>query len=569
MRLLLLSLLLMHLLAGPVSGQTEGNYDPAEVCKAPLLPAQVRLAYQQAYEQYSSRQGATARQQATTVAVKVHNVLTMQGVGDVAAYLNQVFAVLNTKFAPMGISFFQLGEVHYIQNDNFYDLAMSEDKELTSAHSVQNAVNLYFVGNADGSNGYAYPPNLDSARNTRSWNALFVSTSRNIPQSQIINEVIPHEMGHYFGLLHTHEHGSASNLDPATREYVTRGTGANCAYAGDQICDTPADPYLLLITSDRQLAQSSCSSGFMSTLDPRREVYRPDVTNLMSYYRGCRTSLTPQQYDRMKWGLSLRNQVNPDPADRYYIDGQVRLLHQPIATSYCAGAAMEVAYWQYGELQNGSQLRLRLTQSDGSSPVELPATSIEGTRLSGTLPPNLPSGTYRVQVIATNSAVASAATDLLVVGKPTISVQQTGGKLILQSSSAGTNQWYLNGVAIKDSVRQQLYPTEAGTYTVQTTEAGCTMASDPFVITAPEPTDKLSVLLYPNPNRGSFWVELPSHPGPWQAEVFTLSGQPVLQASSSPDAPDRHPIGIRAPSGVYLLRITAGGKSTQVKFVVE
>lgn len=569
MRILLLPLLLIHLLACPVSGQTEAHPDPAEVCKAPQLSAQERLTYQRAYQQYSKRPGATARQQATTVAVKVHNVLTTQGAGDVAAYLDQVFAVLNTKFAPMGISFFQLGEVHYIRSDNFYDLAMSEDKELTSAYSVQNAVNLYFVGNADGSNGYAYPPNLDSTRNTRSWNALFVSTGRNIPPSQIINEVIPHEMGHYFGLLHTHEYGSTDNLNPSTREYVTRGSGANCAYAGDQICDTPADPYLLLIASDRQLAQSSCSSGFMSTLDPQREVYRPDVTNLMSYYRGCRANLTPQQYDRMKWGLSLRNQVNPDPSDRYYIDGQVRLLHQLTTTSSCAGATMEVAYWQYGELQGNSQLRLRLTRSDDSSPIDLPATSVDGTRLSAVLPTHLPSGTYQVQVVATNSAVASAATNLVVVGRPTVAVQQSGGRLVLRSSSPDNNQWYLNGVALKDSVRQQLYPLEAGTYTVEVTQAGCRLASEPFVITATEPTDKLSVLLYPNPNGGSFWVELPSHPGPWQADVFTLSGQLIFQTQSTPNVPECQPIGIRAPSGMYLLRVTAGGKSTQIKFVIE
>ncbi|WP_207506029.1 zinc-dependent metalloprotease [Telluribacter humicola] len=553
----------------PAWGQVETPRDPAEICGTPAISEQDRQTYLSAYQQFSQRQQVTARRQATQIAIKVHNVLTAQGVGDASPYLEQVFAVLNAKFAPMGISFFQLGEVNFIRNDNFYNLAMSRDHELTSAHSVQNAINLYFVGSADGSNGYAYPPNLDSTRNTRSWNALFISTNLNVSTTQIINEVIPHEMGHYFGLLHTHEHGSSGNLDPATREYVTRGAGANCTYAGDQICDTPADPYLLLITSDRQLAQSSCSSGFMSTMDPQREVYRPDVTNLMSYYRGCRTSLTPQQYDRMKWGLSLRNQVNPDPSDRYYIDGQVRLLHQPVATRYCAGAAMEVALWQYGQLQSGSQLRLRLTRADGSSPVELPATSVEGSRLRVTLPNRLASGSYKVQVIATNSAVASAATSLVIVGKPTITVQQTGGKLMLQSSSTGTNQWYLNGVALKDSVRQQLYPTEAGTYTVQATEAGCTQASEPFVITSTEPTDKPSVVLYPNPNRGSFWVELPSHSGPWQADVFSMNGQPISQTRSIPEVPGRRSVAVKAPPGTYLLRITAGGKSTQVKFVVE
>ncbi|HEV7347562.1 zinc-dependent metalloprotease [Telluribacter sp.] len=569
MRALSILLLLLLTLVFPSNGQVDWPLDPTLPCLAPSPSARELQAYAAAYQQYKTQNESTARKQATQVAIKVHHVLTSQGQGDVSAYLAQVFTVLNAKFAPMGLSFFQFGTINYIRSDEFYDLAMSEDKALTSTHNVHNAVNLYFVGNADGANGYAYPPSLDSTKNTSHWNSLFISTNRTTPPAQIINEVIPHEMGHYFGLLHTHEHGTAGNLDPTTREYVTRGAAANCAYAGDQICDTPADPYLLLIASDRQLAQSICSSSFFTNLDPRRELYRPDVTNLMSYYRGCRTSFTPQQYDRMRWGLSLRNQVNPDPADRYYIDGQLRFLLEPTTATYCAGSELQVGLRQYGAPEEGNQFRLRLSGTTGTNAVEVPATLLDNTRLRVALPANLPSGTYQVQVVGSRPAVVSAATPVPITGIPQVTVDQVNGKLVLRASNASSHQWYRDGVALKDSTRQLLYPAGAGAYTVQVSQAGCTAASEPFVITATDPANQASILVYPNPNRGSFWVEVPVHTSPEQTAVFSLSGQPLFHELLSTSDQHRSFIRMQAPPGTYLLRITIGGQTSSTTFVID
>jgi hypothetical protein len=44
----------------------------------------------------------------------------------------------------------------------------------------------------------------------------------------------PHEIGHYFNLLHTHETAYGSECP----------SGSNCGTAGDLVCDTPADPEL-------------------------------------------------------------------------------------------------------------------------------------------------------------------------------------------------------------------------------------------------------------------------------------------------------------------------------------
>jgi hypothetical protein len=565
MRILYAVTLFLFFVLPPSSAQPE-----LSPCGTPPLSGPERRDLSLAFQHFSSTDRANARLLATALAIKVHIVLNARGEGDVAGYLQPVLAVLNTKFAPIGVSFFQLGAVNYLRSDELYDLAMSEDKALTAAHNVHNAINLYFVGSADGSNGYAYPPSLDSAGNTRAWNALFISTKSTLPPAQVIQEVIPHEMGHYFGLLHTHEWGTENNLDSATREYVTRGPETNCSVAGDQLCDTPADPYLLLIASERQLAQTVCSSSFFSTLDPRREVYRPDVNNLMSYYRGCRTSFTPQQYERMRWGLTLRNKLHPNPDERYFLDGQVRLFHERVSGTSCAGAALEVLLRPYGELETRNQFRIRLTGATNTPPLEVPAAPVGSTRLlRATLPAELASGTYTLQVVATLPAVVSAGTSLTVVGKPVVSAEQTGGRLVLRSSSSTGNQWYLNGTPLPDSTRQYLLPAAAGSYTVQVQQGTCRKESDAFVLTATEPAPSPEVVLYPNPNQGTFRVELPGWSGPWQAEVLTQSGQQVYQKFFPAGTSRGDTIELRAPAGTYVLRMTFHGHSVSRPFRVE
>ncbi|MCB0630437.1 MAG: T9SS type A sorting domain-containing protein, partial [Lewinella sp.] len=76
-----------------------------------------------------------------------------------------------------------------------------------------------------------------------------------------------HELGHFYGLYHTHETSFG-------REYVD---GTNCEVAGDLLCDTPADPNL-----GTPNLMSGCSYVGKIT-DPKGESYVPPVNNFMSY----------------------------------------------------------------------------------------------------------------------------------------------------------------------------------------------------------------------------------------------------------------------------------------------
>ena len=102
------------------------------------------------------------------------------------------------------------------------------------------------------------------------------------------------------------------------------------------------------------------------------------------------------------------------------------------------------------------------------------------------------SGNYTVKVTANGcTSAASAATNVIVnavATTPTINAEGpttfcNGSSVVLTSSSATGNQWYLNGNAINSATNQQYTATAAGNYTV-TVNNGCSSgASAPVAIT--------------------------------------------------------------------------------------
>jgi acetyl-CoA carboxylase beta subunit len=91
-------------------------------------------------------------------------------------------------------------------------------------------------------------------------------------QEQALNgSTLAHEVGHWFGLMHTH-----GNLDNGTDELVN---GSNCTDAGDLICDTPADPRLTGLVS------SNCvyNPPSVAPRDANGQLFAPETNNLMSY----------------------------------------------------------------------------------------------------------------------------------------------------------------------------------------------------------------------------------------------------------------------------------------------
>ena len=178
----------------------------------------------------------------------------------------------NGRYAEMQVQF-SLCSTNYIDDTDIFDNTLSynstEEKQIANAHNVKNVINIYFYPKAQTS-WANFPEDEDD------WIVMWNGHLTN-------NSTFSHELGHYFGLLHTHDRSNG-------RELVTREEGEkNCDTAGDLCCDTPADPKL----SSR--VNSECQYTGAAE-DANGVPYTPDVTNVMSYSRkSCRNTFSEEQ----------------------------------------------------------------------------------------------------------------------------------------------------------------------------------------------------------------------------------------------------------------------------------
>ena len=233
-------------------------------------------------EQFLQEQLAFRTSTATnSIPVKAHIIRQSDGSGGLPLNdLNDAMAELNSYYNVVGLNFFLCEGINYIDSDTYYDFQSSEENSLTGPNNVNGVINIYFTGSASANGnpvcGYAYFPGGPET----------IMMANGCTGSGL--GTLPHEMGHFFALTHTH---GISNVDASTEELVN---GSNCETTGDFICDTPADPSL-----------SGKVTGACQYLgnqrDANNDLYQPDPLNIMSYsLNQCLTVFSPQQIARMK-----------------------------------------------------------------------------------------------------------------------------------------------------------------------------------------------------------------------------------------------------------------------------
>ncbi len=139
-------------------------------------------------------------------------------------------ATVNAFYKNAGIQFIHCGEIDYINNSLYANFEKGISETICDQRDWPNVVNVYFAPNVyrmSGSNqvnlcGYAYTSSM-----TKNRVVMDNDCSTN-------GSTLAHELGHYFSLAHTHETNGGSELV----------NGTNCSTAGDDLCDTPADPGL-------------------------------------------------------------------------------------------------------------------------------------------------------------------------------------------------------------------------------------------------------------------------------------------------------------------------------------
>jgi len=221
------------------------------------------------------------------VPIKAHIVRTSGGTGGLTvAELTAAIANMNTFYINANMQFYLCDGIHYIDDNTYYDFNQTQEAALHAAHGVANLINIYFCNSVTSSGGsslcgYAYFPGGPDV----------IMMANNCATN---GSTLPHEMGHFFSLYHTH--GTTNGT--LTDELVD---ASNCVGAGDRVCDTEADPQLGNgnVTAACVYNNTAPYTGGV-TVDANGDPFVPNPNNIMSYARkACRTLFTPGQYARI------------------------------------------------------------------------------------------------------------------------------------------------------------------------------------------------------------------------------------------------------------------------------
>lgn len=263
----------------------------AQDCGSRVKPQQVN--YMRGFEeQLRGFDGALTRG-IRDFPLKVHVLRRSDGTGGLSE--QQVRTVLertNQLYVLANIRFVLHENINFIPNSTYFDKFEEEQEEVfCRQHDVKNVINVYFFPQMDYC-GYAHFPEDRIDRVMMNNDCVLNGTT------------LSHELGHYFSLYHTHETATGT-------EWVKR---TNCQTAGDELCDTPADPNLGRV---KGCTPDCAYSG--TERDSRGDLYAPMADNIMSYnsYKSCRIKFTPQQFSRINFcALNQRNYLkipNPTP----------------------------------------------------------------------------------------------------------------------------------------------------------------------------------------------------------------------------------------------------------------
>jgi hypothetical protein len=166
--------------------------------------------------------------QNATVNVRIHISRTSNGTDPSAsqADANRMINILDAAYAAANIDFHLCG-IYYLDDNNYH----------TGWDPYDNAHDENDLIVALGNNYKKYTLNIfvtDLKRHLHghsNWPEDFMDLIE-IDKDNIFQTTLPHEVGHYFGLLHTRDHQFGYEL----------ADGTNSSVAGDMIADTPAEP---------------------------------------------------------------------------------------------------------------------------------------------------------------------------------------------------------------------------------------------------------------------------------------------------------------------------------------
>lgn len=486
-------------------------------------------------------------------------------------------------------------------------------------YNEANVCNIYVNGNLPGLCGFATFPNSGSNGGGIFLNAECMGTG---------TTTLPHEMGHYFGLLHTFD----------TSYGIEFVDSSNCSTDGDLFCDTPADFVDF---------RAPCPYTGDST-DPHGDLYRTviDETLYMSYFNdNCTNRFSPMQQVEMNSTLSgsrsyLLNQSTPDlsalPIATFVqpTDGDTTLLGGvsetfvwnsiPGAVYYkfilqnttssivFADTLLSDTTFTFGNIASNKSYKYKVqglsygntcssftpyqtistSGIKASIVVNFPSCSgdtdafITITPTNGTAPyamawntgaagnsiNHLSSGIYEVTITDANNEVATAQIPVLDPAPVSVAIHRVGVNLNALGNGGTAPYTYAWSNGVNGPYNNNV---PYGSYTVTITDSKGCSNSETFAYTATgiERELKANMKLYPNPADHSAVLNVQfdlNEPTKAEVAIVSMDGSILMQEVKSFESGTnllQFPIS-HLPSGLYLLRFKANEAVQSARFTV-
>ncbi len=210
------------------------------------------------------------------VPLSFHIVRRSDGTGGLdPTVLCDALKATNTAYVGTEIEFYFAGPIDYIDDDRYFNSGYFVDI-LRFVNLVPETINIYFIPNF----GYCGMSSFSSSGEV----GILMKNSCLPPGNPT---TLPHEIGHYLDLFHTHETAFGDELVARPPDPTS-----NCTEAGDLLCDTPADPML----SGSVVTDYPDCAYIGTEQDAAGVPYAPDPLNLMSYSRKlCRDEMSAEQ----------------------------------------------------------------------------------------------------------------------------------------------------------------------------------------------------------------------------------------------------------------------------------
>ena len=276
-----------------------------------------------AFKAFQKNRAKQRNNSEVSIGITVHIVETVQGAANIKIEkLYDELDAVNRFFSPANISFFYCGAPRFIQGKGIYTYDQAA-AELNNRNAVDNTINIYYLDEIGDTQLSQFACGISQFPWRGKLRDRFIVMQKSCSTN---GATLAHELGHYFGLFHTHETFRG-------RELVN---GSNCDNAGDLLCDTPADPNLGVTG----LNGCTYEANFV---DANGERYRPEPSNIMSYSPDrCQLRFTNNQNDLMNFYLETTDLATIITDCDFYPDYSIASTEDKL--NITSGQVMELNY---------------------------------------------------------------------------------------------------------------------------------------------------------------------------------------------------------------------------------